>query len=121
MRRAFGGVDRQPIHQAPVRQRGLHVERAGNDDGVYRGAFKLGERQSLDRHTFGGDDRSTVKADGMPGVAVPTLCFTNADADQKTVSGPVRSSTHPHKERASGVAIGRNPGICVIADKGAHA
>ena len=75
VRRAFGVVDRQPIHQAPVRQRGLHVERAGNDDGVYRGAFKLGERQSLDRHTFGGDDRSTVKADRMQGVAVPTLLF----------------------------------------------
>jgi hypothetical protein len=57
------------------RRRGLHVERAGNDDGVYRGAFKLGERQSLDRHTFGGDDRSTVKADGMPSVAAPTLLF----------------------------------------------
>jgi len=67
----FGGVDRQPIHRAPVRQRGLHAERAGNDDGVYRGAFKLGERQCLDRHTFGGDDRSTVKAVRMPGVAMP--------------------------------------------------
>jgi len=75
VRRALGGVEHQPIHQAPVRQRGLHVERTGNDDGVYRGAFKLGERQSLDRHTFGGDDRSTVKADGMPGVAAPTLLF----------------------------------------------
>jgi hypothetical protein len=48
-------------------------------------------------------------------------------ADQKTVSGPVRSNTpipsnaRKSARRASGssfVLIGRNPGICVIADKG---
>jgi hypothetical protein len=39
-------------------------------------AFKLGERQSLDRHTFGGHDRPSVKADRMPGVAVPALLFS---------------------------------------------
>jgi hypothetical protein len=60
----FRGVDRQPIHQAPVRQRGLHVERAGNDYGVYRGAFKLANGKV-----------SIVKADRMPGVVVPALLF----------------------------------------------
>src|SRR5580692_2426052 len=69
----LGRMGCQPVHQATISKRRLHVQRAWNHDGVDLRTFELRYRRRLDRQPLSGQDRSTVEADGVTGIAVPAL------------------------------------------------
>src|ERR1700680_1184429 len=69
----LGRMGCQPAHQATISKRRLHVQRTWNHDGVDLHTFELRYRRRLDRHPLGRQDRSTVEADRVTGIAVPAL------------------------------------------------